>query len=102
MRPLHVGHDHVVQVPAGIQARVVMLNPEAEAKAHTITGRTETAPLPYWNTQMFTPKRGPIILLLLLLYLLNLGFLIYTMGIPCKVDVHVTECYIVTLHERKY
>lgn len=32
--PFHVGHYYSVQVPAGIQTRVVMLNPETKAQPH--------------------------------------------------------------------
>lgn len=35
VRPLHVGHYHTIQVPAGVQACVVVLNPGAEADTHT-------------------------------------------------------------------
>lgn len=35
VRPLHVGHDHAIQVPAGVQACVVVLDPGAEADTHT-------------------------------------------------------------------
>ena len=38
VRPLHVGHNHAVQVPAGVQACVVMLYPGPEADTHTISG----------------------------------------------------------------
>lgn len=47
VRPLHVGHNHMVQVPAGIQACVVVLDPEAEVDTHTVTGGAEATPLPY-------------------------------------------------------
>ena len=53
VRPLHVGHNHAVQVPAGVQACVVMLYPGPEADTHTISGMTETMPLPYWHPPCF-------------------------------------------------
>ena len=57
VRPLHVGHNHTVQVPAGVQACVVMLDPGPEADTHTITSKTETTPLPYRNPPNVFSKR---------------------------------------------
>lgn len=80
VRPLHVGHDHPVQVPAGVQACVVVFDPGAETDTRIITGRQETMPFPCRNFQTFPPKRGSIVLLLLL-YLSNPSFLVCEMGI---------------------
>lgn len=35
VRPLHVGHNHTVQVPAGVQTCVVMLDPGVQKQTPT-------------------------------------------------------------------
>ena len=57
VRPLHVGHNHTVQVPAGVRACVVMLDPGAETDTRTVTGRTETTPLPYQYPNVCSQER---------------------------------------------
>lgn len=60
MRPLHVGHYNSVQVPAGIQACVIMLDPGARSQNPHFTGRTQMLPLLHKGTQWLL-QRAPVI-----------------------------------------
>lgn len=51
VRPLHVRHYNSVQVPAGIQACVIMLDPEARSQQPHFTSRTKMLPPLHEGTQ---------------------------------------------------
>lgn len=81
MWPLHVSHYNSVQVPAGIQACVIMLDPGVRSQHPHFTGRIEMLPLLREGTQWLLQREVQSF------SYFGSKFPHLFMGIFCKVDV---------------